>query len=153
MILIRERVIYVSKSNHSYNQQLEYRFIDLLTKHVGNGRIVFDFKTITQWTDMMVPNGLVIDSNGLLYATSSRNLVYVIDPTYVNMIYNICIFVLFSFFQITFIDSDYCNRTSKVVRSIDIGVPGSSGLVFGGPKRENLYILGKKKERERIENY
>lgn len=40
------------------------------------------------------------------------------------------------------LNSDFCkNRTKSLVKTIDMGIGGISGLAFGGPKRDILFVL------------
>lgn len=43
----------------------------------------------------------------------------------------------------SFLFVDIC-RASKVVRVIDMGISGVSGVVFGGPRRDILFVIASK---------
>lgn len=45
--------------------------------------MAFDFKTIGRTPDNSIPDGIAIDTNGLVYiADFKSSIVYVIDPRY-----------------------------------------------------------------------
>lgn len=46
----------------------------------GNGRIAFDFKTISKSIQEQYLMGLDVDTNGLLYTASNTGILYVINP-------------------------------------------------------------------------
>lgn len=82
------------------------------TGDLCNGRVAFDFKTISKSIQVQYIIGLDVDSNGILYTVSNTGIIYVIDPL-----------------------------ISTVINEIKLPVHGCNGITFGGPHRNILYVV------------